>query len=183
MALYDTHSDQYLHNLSAALHPFQPKYLPAIGITLALRIDSIHSSTRESLAYNTAGNINTVSKNQLRFFSIALFCYQKILRIILHHKSLEWKKFENSFYASVIFVRYNASLYIPFFWVDDYYITGAVANAVNATYAQLGSLYTIPEQLAHTRFMSTKSFYTIMFGHFVSAKMKILNFIKFHFSV
>ncbi|UJR22761.1 hypothetical protein I4U23_025793 [Adineta vaga] len=61
---------------------------------------------------------------------------------------------------------YNASLYIPFFWVDDYYITGAVATAANVTYAQLGSLYTIPEQLAHTRFMSAKSFYTIMFGHF-----------------
>lgn len=65
-------------------------------------------------------------------------------------------------------IRYNASLYIPFFWVDDYYITGAVASAANVTYAQLGSLYTIPEQLAHTRFMSQQSFYTIMFGHFVS---------------
>lgn len=64
--------------------------------------------------------------------------------------------------------RYNASLYVPFFWVDDYYITGAVASAANVTYAQLGSLYTIPEQLAHTRFMSPQSFYTIMFGHFVS---------------
>ena len=51
--------------------------------------------------------------------------------------------------------------------MDDYYITGAVASAANVTYAQLGSLYTIPEQLAHTRFMSQKSFYTIMFGHFV----------------
>ncbi|CAF3836514.1 unnamed protein product [Adineta steineri] len=61
---------------------------------------------------------------------------------------------------------YNASLYVPFFWVDDYYITGAVATAANVTYAQLGSLYTIPQQLAHTRFMSSKSFYTIMFGHF-----------------
>ncbi|CAF1228158.1 unnamed protein product [Rotaria sordida] len=61
---------------------------------------------------------------------------------------------------------YNASLYIPFFWVDDYYITGAVASAANVTYTQLGSLYTIPEQIAHSRFMSSKAFYTIMFGHF-----------------
>ena len=72
-----------------------------------------------------------------------------------------------SFFFVVSF-RYNASLYVPFFWVDDYYITGAVATAANVTYAQLGSLYTIPQQLAHTRFMSSKSFYTIMFGHFVS---------------
>jgi hypothetical protein len=56
--------------------------------------------------------------------------------------------------------------------VDDYYITGAVASAANATYAQLGSLYTIPEQLAHTRFMSSKSYYTIMFGHFVNITKK-----------
>ncbi len=68
----------------------------------------------------------------------------------------------------IVFLRYNASLYVPFFWVDDYYITGAVAEAANVTYNQLGSLYTIPEQLAHTRFMSTKSYYTIMFGHFVN---------------
>ena len=67
--------------------------------------------------------------------------------------------------------RFNASLYVPFFWVDDYYITGAVASAANVTYAQLGSLYTIPQQLAHTRFMSSKSFYTIMFGHFVSISL------------
>ncbi|CAF3103838.1 unnamed protein product [Rotaria socialis] len=61
---------------------------------------------------------------------------------------------------------YNASLYVPFFWVDDYYITGAVASAANVTYTQFGSLYTISEQVAHTRFLSSKSFYTIMFGHF-----------------
>ena len=72
------------------------------------------------------------------------------------------------FFHHHFFSRYNASLYIPFFWVDDYFITGAVASAANVTYAQLGSLYTIPQQLAHTRFMSSKSFYTIMFGHFVS---------------
>ena len=77
--------------------------------------------------------------------------------------------------------RYNASLYVPFFWVDDYYITGAVADAANATYAQLGSLYTIPEQLAHTRFMSSKSFYTIMFGHFVNIDEKIFHRIFYLF--
>ena len=71
----------------------------------------------------------------------------------------------------VALFRFNASLYVPFFWVDDYYITGAVASAANVTYAQLGSLYTIPQQLAHTRFMSSKSFYTIMFGNFVSVSL------------
>jgi hypothetical protein len=75
---------------------------------------------------------------------------------------------KKSKFYSVLFIRYNASLYVPFFWVDDYYITGAVASAANVTYAQFGSLYTIVEQLAHTRFMSSKSFYTIMFGHFVN---------------
>jgi len=69
--------------------------------------------------------------------------------------------------------RYNTSLYVPFFWVDDYYITGAVASAANAIYIQLGSLYTIPEQLAHARFLSPKSFYTIMFGHFVRSHIVI----------
>lgn len=62
---------------------------------------------------------------------------------------------------------FDVSQYIPFFWVDDYYITGAIAIAANVTYVQLGSLYTILEDLAHTKFMSQKSFYTIMFGHLV----------------
>ncbi len=87
------------------------------------------------------------------------------------HGRYGWKNVNlklNYISETIIFLRYNASLYVPFFWVDDYYITGAVAAAANVTYAQLGSLYTIPEQLAHTRFMSSKSFYTIMFGHFVN---------------
>ncbi len=67
--------------------------------------------------------------------------------------------------------------------MDDYYITGAVASAANVTYAQLGSLYTIPQQLAHTRFMSSKSFYTIMFGHFVNIEIEILSFDCFVFSI
>jgi hypothetical protein len=79
-----------------------------------------------------------------------------------------------------LFIRYNASLYVPFFWVDDYYITGAVASAANVTYAQFGSLYTIVEQLAHTRFMSSKSFYTIMFGHFVNIQ-KLKDLVLFCF--
>jgi hypothetical protein len=72
---------------------------------------------------------------------------------------------------------------VPFFWVDDYYITGAVASAANVTYAQLGSLYTIPQQLAHTRFMSSKSFYTIMFGHFVSIENEILSLTSIFISI
>ncbi|CAF1220814.1 unnamed protein product [Rotaria sp. Silwood1] len=90
---------------------------------------------------------------------------------------------------------YNASLYVPFFWVDDYYITGAVASAANVTYTQLGSLYTIPEQIAHSRFMSSKAFYTIMFGHFpgsmnnmrevwrrilISQKYKYPKYVQYH---
>ena len=81
--------------------------------------------------------------------------------------------------STPVMFRYNASLYVPFFWVDDYYITGAVASAANVTYAQLGSLYTIPQQLAHTRFMSSKSFYTIMFGHFVSQFLYSIQFFSF----
>jgi hypothetical protein len=87
------------------------------------------------------------------------------------HGGYGWKNVSlklNFISKAIVFRRYNASLYVPFFWVDDYYITGAVASAANVTYAQLGSLYTIPQQLAHTRFMSSKSFYTIMFGHFVN---------------
>ena len=52
------------------------------------------------------------------------------------------------------FVRYNASLYVPFFWVDDYYITGAVASAAFVRHAQLRSLYSIPDTAERERFMS-----------------------------
>ncbi|CAF4630965.1 unnamed protein product [Rotaria magnacalcarata] len=41
---------------------------------------------------------------------------------------------------------YNLSLYVPFLWIDDVYITGLVAQAVNVTFNQLKSLYTMNDE-------------------------------------
>ncbi|CAF3247542.1 unnamed protein product [Rotaria socialis] len=71
---------------------------------------------------------------------------------------------------------YNMSLYVPFLWIDDVYITGLVAQAVNVTFNQLKSLYTLKDDLVYRRFTALQSFYSAMFGHLsnsLSIKRKI----------
>ena len=37
----------------------------------------------------------------------------------------------------------NASYSQPFFWIDDFYVTGSLARAVGAQFNQMRSLYTV----------------------------------------
>jgi hypothetical protein len=56
---------------------------------------------------------------------------------------------------------YNSSKNERFFWIDDYYITGLLARAVNAQYYQAQSLYSIFE--SHIEYFRIKNY---LFGHF-----------------
>ena len=61
-------------------------------------------------------------------------------------------------------LMYNSSLYIKFFWVDDYYISGILATSVNATYMKFNKIYIINNNLVEKTFMNKHSEYTA-FGH------------------
>jgi hypothetical protein len=69
---------------------------------------------------------------------------------------------------------FNASLYTKFFWVDDYYMTGLLVSAVNATYQFFNSLYIINSNLVEQRFTGKESEYTV-FGHLPGQLNKIYN--------
>ena len=73
---------------------------------------------------------------------------------------------------------YNASQYVRFFWVDDYYVTGLLATAINATYVPFNTLYTINTNLAEERFLGKSSAYTV-FGHIPNKLNKMYQYWKF----
>jgi hypothetical protein len=62
---------------------------------------------------------------------------------------------------------------VPFLWIDDVYITGLLAEAVNVTFTQFKSLYTINDELVYIRFTTPQLFYTAMFGHLVSLSLSV----------
>jgi hypothetical protein len=59
---------------------------------------------------------------------------------------------------------FNASLYTKFFWIDDYYITGLLREAVDADFQNYNSLYEVYPDLVEKKFTEKESEYTI-FGH------------------
>ena len=56
--------------------------------------------------------------------------------------------------------------------MDDYYITGALARGVNASYESINSLYIVNTNLVEQRFLGKKSEYTV-FGHLPGSLNKI----------
>jgi hypothetical protein len=60
---------------------------------------------------------------------------------------------------------YNASLYTKFFWVDDFYMTGLLARAVDGvSYESFNSVYIVNTNFVEERFTGKQSEYTV-FGH------------------
>lgn len=58
---------------------------------------------------------------------------------------------------------YKASLYEPFFWIDDVYLTGFLAKTLNTTFVNLDDRYYIGSSMAGTN--QTKSFDYFIFYH------------------
>lgn len=73
---------------------------------------------------------------------------------------------------------YYKSFYVKFFWVDDFYITGLLAKAVNASYEFFNSLYIIAGNLVEPRFTGKQSAYTV-FGHLPGQLNKVYNVWKY----
>ena len=59
---------------------------------------------------------------------------------------------------------YNISFYVKFFWVDDYYISGLLARASNATYFRFNDAYAIQAKTVEEKFKNRGSRISI-FGH------------------
>lgn len=83
------------------------------------------------------------------------------------------------FTGDLIQKMYDKSKFIKFFWVDDFYITGLLAQAINATYHQFNSMYIVNTGLVESRFLHEQR--QTAFGHTpgnINRLLKIWKFIK-----
>lgn len=61
---------------------------------------------------------------------------------------------------------YNTSLYVKFFWIDDYYITGPLMRTNNFTYVSWNRLFKFaPSQFNYTSLQNANSTLFVHFGH------------------
>ena len=62
---------------------------------------------------------------------------------------------------------FKVSFYVPFFWIDDYYMTGLLARAVNSTYVKMNTLFAIKTgkpEFVYEKFFK-KNGQSPVFGH------------------
>ncbi|CAF1134845.1 unnamed protein product [Rotaria sp. Silwood1] len=64
---------------------------------------------------------------------------------------------------------FKATQYIPFFWIDDYYITGLLPKAIRSSiyvkYLYINSLFVVNIDLVEQRFLSPFGLSSLAFGH------------------
>ena len=60
---------------------------------------------------------------------------------------------------------YNASQYTPFFWVDDFYVTGLLAQKVGVIHQKFNSVYTLGPSTFFEKFSDESKWRTYAFGH------------------
>lgn len=69
------------------------------------------------------------------------------------------------FTADVAVDMYNVSSQIPFFWVDDFYITGLLAQKVGVKHEKFNSVYSLGPSLFLEKFTEENKWRTLVFGH------------------
>ena len=65
----------------------------------------------------------------------------------------------------VVSDMYNASLNTPFFWVDDFYITGLLASKVGVKHEKFNSVYVLGPSVFLDKFTERNKWRTLVFGH------------------
>ena len=74
---------------------------------------------------------------------------------------------------------FQATRYIPFFWIDDYYITGllprAIRPSVNVNYLYINSLFVVNVDLVEQRFLSPFGLSSLTFGHMPLSVNRLLH--------
>ena len=67
--------------------------------------------------------------------------------------------------TDVAMEMYNASMKIPFFWVDDYYVTGLLAEKVGVKHTKFNSAYTLGPNTFLQKFTEKNKWQNLVFGH------------------
>lgn len=67
--------------------------------------------------------------------------------------------------TDVIVSMYNASLSMPFFWVDDFYVTGLLAARIGVKHRSLSGAYSVRANYFRQEFTDKEKQRALMFGH------------------
>ena len=67
--------------------------------------------------------------------------------------------------TDVIKSMYNASQFTPFFWVDDFYVTGLLAQKVGVVHKKFNSVYSLGPSTFMDKFSDETKWRTYTFGH------------------
>ena len=67
--------------------------------------------------------------------------------------------------SDVVTRMYNVSLQTPFFWVDDFYITGLLAHKLNIEHHKFNSVYILGPSVFFQKFTEGNKWRTLVFGH------------------
>ena len=67
--------------------------------------------------------------------------------------------------TDVVVDMYNTSLQTPFFWVDDFYITGLLARKIGIEHHKFNSVYVLGPSVFYEKFTEANKWQTLVFGH------------------
>ena len=67
--------------------------------------------------------------------------------------------------TDVMKAMYNASQFTPFFWVDDFYVTGLLAQKVGVVHKKFNSVYSLGPSTFMDKFSDESKWRTYTFGH------------------
>jgi hypothetical protein len=107
----------------------------------------------------------------------AILCNVWIKMKVMRKKNSKWyvspNEFKENYYGKycsgsaylitkdLAIDMYKVSKYIKFFWVDDYYVSGLLARASNATYFTFNKFYTLQSKFINDKFKISET----IFGH------------------
>jgi beta-1,3-galactosyltransferase 1 len=74
---------------------------------------------------------------------------------------------------------FEATRYIPFFWIDDYYMTGllprAIRSSMNVKYLYINSLFVVNVDVVEQRFLSPFGLSSLVFAHMPLSVNRLLH--------
>ena len=130
--------------------------------------------------FHVINHLKSLEKHDNRTKELLLCLVWSRMKVIRDSKSkwyLSPKEFKDDYFPTycsgsafmmttdVIANMYNTSLYTPFFWVDDFYVTGLLAQKVGVVHQRFNSVYYLSSAKFFAHFTENDRWRTLTFGH------------------
>ncbi len=130
--------------------------------------------------FNVVHQLESTLKHEpnVRSFLMCLVWYRmKVVRDVKSKWYLSRKEFPDDYFPTycsgsafilttdVIEAMYEASFKVPFFWVDDYFVTGLLAQKVGVKHRKLNSAYSLGPSTFYDKFTEEGKWQSLTFGH------------------